>query len=45
MARCDQELCENWNGDTCVCAAMEGDPDAVAALTDWMFSFPDGDEG
>lgn len=36
--RCNQELCEHWNGETCVCAAIEGDPDAITALEDWMYS-------
>lgn len=33
---CRQELCEHWNGDTCVCAAIDGDPDAIQQLADWM---------
>jgi hypothetical protein len=41
MARgCRQELCEFWNGSTCVCAAMEGDPDAIEDLEDWVNDQP-----
>lgn len=39
MSRCKQELCEHWNGDTCVCAAIDGDPDAIEALENWMNEF------
>lgn len=39
MAECHQELCEFWNGDTCVCAALEGDPDAMEDLENWMYEF------
>lgn len=41
MSRCDQEMCEHWNGSTCVCAAISGDPDAITALEEWM----DDDDG
>lgn len=34
--RCRQEMCEHWNGSTCVCAAISGDPDAITALEEWM---------
>jgi hypothetical protein len=40
MANCRQELCEFWNGHTCVCAAMEGDPDAIEDLEDWVNDQP-----
>lgn len=36
MSRCDQEMCEHWNGSTCVCAAISGDADAITALEEWM---------
>lgn len=29
-----------WNGDTCVCAAIEGDPDAIEDLADWINGLP-----
>lgn len=36
MSRCRQELCEHWNGEVCVCAAISGDPDAIEQLAAWM---------
>lgn len=35
-SHCEQELCPNWNGDLCLCAAMAGDPDALAQLDTWL---------
>lgn len=40
MSRCEQEMCEFWNGSTCVCAAMDGDPDAIDDLNEWMEDMP-----
>jgi hypothetical protein len=34
--KCKQELCEFWNGHLCVCAAIDGDPEAIEALENWM---------
>ena len=41
---CDQEPCEMWNGDVCVCSAMDGDPDAVDDLTRWMNDLADRED-
>lgn len=41
MSECRAELCEFWNGETCVCAAIEGDPDAVDRLELWVMSHDD----
>jgi hypothetical protein len=40
MSRCEAEMCPMWNGDTCVCAAIYGDPEAIADLTEWINDFP-----
>jgi len=36
---CEQELCERWDGHTCVCAAIDGDPDAIEALSNHIDEF------
>lgn len=33
---CRAEECDNWNGETCVCAAIDGDPDAIEELEAWV---------
>lgn len=40
---CEAEMCPMWNGDTCVCAAMDGDPDAIENLAAWIADLDGGE--
>jgi len=34
MSRCEQELCQNWAGDGCVCTVLDLEPDVVREHSD-----------